>query len=143
MLLLLLVKKHIQLLVFLETVQEQILSIRNAKIEQKKLFEDELVNRTVDTEITATRNIGQASTSESIVGWYDPLAQSFLVDQQTDPEGVFITKCDVFFRTKDDGNTPVRMQIRTMDNGFPTPKYFDLSEVVFSQMMLILQLMDL
>jgi len=114
----------------LETVQEQILSIRNAKIEQKKLFEDELVNRTIDTEITATRNIGQASTSESIVGWYDPLAQSFLVDQQTDPEGVFITKCDVFFRTKDDGNTPVRMQIRTMDNGFPTPKYFDLSEVV-------------
>ena len=114
----------------LETVQDQILSIRNAKIEQKKLFEDELVNRTVDTEITATRNIGQASNSESIVGWYDPLAQSFLVDQQEDPEGVFITKCDVFFRTKDDGNTPVRMQIRTMDNGFPTPKYFDLSEVI-------------
>ena len=114
----------------LETVQEQILSIRNAKIEQKKLFEDELVNRTIDTEVTATRNIGQASTSESIVGWYDPLAQSFLVDQQTDPEGVFITKCDVFFRTKDDGETPVRMQIRTMENGFPTPKYFDLSEVV-------------
>ena len=114
----------------LETVQEQILSIRNAKIEQKKLFEEELVNRTIDTEITATRNIGQASTSESIVGWYDPLAQSFLVDQQTDPEGVFITKCDVFFRTKDDDETPVRMQIRTMENGFPTPKYFDLSEVV-------------
>ena len=114
----------------LETVQEQILSIRNAKIEQKKLFEDEIVNRTVDTEITATRNIGQASTSESIVGWYDPLAQSFLVDQQEDPEGIFVTKCDVFFRTKDDGDTPVRMQIRTMENGFPTPKYFDLSEVL-------------
>ena len=114
----------------LETVQDQILSIRNAKIEQKKLFEDELVNRTIDTEVTATRNIGQATTSESIVGWYDPLAQSFLVDQQTDPEGIFITKCDVFFRTKDDENTPVRMQIRTMDNGFPTSKYFDLSEVV-------------
>jgi len=114
----------------LETVQEQILSIRNAKIEQKKLFEDEIVNRTVDTEITATRNIGQASTSESIVGWYDPLAQSFLVNQEEDPEGIFITKCDVFFRTKDDGDTPVRIQIRTMENGFPTPKYFDLSEVI-------------
>jgi len=114
----------------LETVQEQIISIRNAKIEQKKLFEEELVNRTIDTEVTATRNIGRATTSESIVGWYDPLAQSFLVDEQTDPEGVFITKCDVFFRTKDDGDTPVRFQIRTMDNGFPTPKYFDLSEVI-------------
>jgi len=114
----------------LETVQEQILSIRNAKIEQKKLFEEELVNRTVDTEITATRNIGNASTSESIVGWYDPLAQSFLVSKEEDPEGVFVTKCDVFFRTKDDGDTPVRFQIRTMENGFPTPKYFDLSEVL-------------
>ena len=114
----------------LETVQEQIISIRNAKIEQKKLFEEELVNRTIDTEVTATRNIGRATTSESIVGWYDPLAQSFLVDDQTDPEGVFITKCDVFFRTKDDGDTPVRFQIRTMENGFPTPKYFDLSEVL-------------
>ena len=114
----------------IETVQDQILSIRNAKIEQKKLFEDELVNRTVDTEVVATRNLGPANVSESIVGWYDPLAQSFLVDSQTDPEGIFITKCDVFFRTKDDGNTPVRMQIRTMDNGFPTAKYFDLSEVL-------------
>ncbi len=114
----------------IETVQDQILSIRNAKIEQKKLFEDELVNRTVDTEVVATRNLGAAQTSESIVGWYDPLAQSFLIDESEDPEGVFITKCDVFFRTKDDENTPVRMQIRTMSNGFPTAKYFDLSEVL-------------
>ena len=114
----------------LETVQEQILSIRNAKIEQKKLFEEELVNRTIDTEITATRNIGNASTSESIVGWYDPLAQSFYVDKKTDPDGVFVTKCDIFFRTKDDENVPLRFQIRTMKDGFPTPKFFDLSEVV-------------
>ena len=114
----------------IETVQDQILSIRNAKIEQKKLFEEQLVNRTVDTEVVSSRNIGSATTSEAVVGWYDPLAQSFLVDETTDPEGVFITKCDVFFRTKDDDNTPVRMQIRTMSNGFPTPKYFDLSEVL-------------
>ena len=114
----------------LETVQENILSIRNAKIEQKKLFEDEIVNRTVDTEIVSTRNIGAPSTSEAIVGWYDPLAQSFLIDKTEDPAGVFITKCDVFFRTKDDGETPVRMQIRSMENGFPTAKYFDLSEVL-------------
>ena len=41
-----------------------------------------------------------------------------------------MTKCDVFFRTKDDGNTPIRFQIRTMKDGFPTAKYFDLSEVI-------------
>ena len=114
----------------IETVQDQILSIRNAKIEQKKLFEDEIVNRTLDTEIVATRNLGEATVSESIVGYYDPLAQSFEVSAAEDPEGVFVTKCDVFFRTKDDDDTPVRFQIRTMNNGFPTAKYFDLSEVL-------------
>ena len=116
----------------IETVQDQILSIRNASIENKQLFAEEPINRTLGTEVVATRNIGQPTTSETIVGWYDPLAQSFLVDPLKDPDGIFVTKCDVFFRTKDDGETPVRFQIRSMENGFPTPKYFDLSEVVLT-----------
>jgi hypothetical protein len=116
----------------IETVQDQILSIRNASIENKQLFAEEPINRTLDTEVVATRNIGQPTTSETIVGWYDPLAQSFLVDPLKDPDGIFVTKCDVFFRTKDDDDTPVRFQIRSMENGFPTPKYFDLSEVVLT-----------
>ena len=111
----------------LETVQDQILSIRNARVESKKLFQSEVINRTVGTEIVDSRNIGEADKSEEIVGYYDPLAQSFEVKDAT---GVFVTKCDVFFRTKDDGNTPIRFQIRTMKNGFPTAKYFDLSEVI-------------
>ena len=111
----------------LETLQDQILSIRNARVESKKLFQSEVINRTLGTEIVASRNIGPADVSEEITGYYDPLAQSFEVKDAT---GVFVTKCDVFFRTKDDGNTPIRFQIRTMKDGFPTAKYFDLSEVV-------------
>jgi hypothetical protein len=38
-----------------------------------------------------------------------------------DPDGIFVTKCDVFFRTKDDDDTPVRFQIRSMENGVPNP----------------------
>ena len=111
----------------LETLQDQILSIRNARVESKKLFQSEVINRTIGTEIVSSRNIGPADVSEEIVGYYDPLAQSFEVKDAT---GVFVTKCDVFFRTKDDGNTPIRFQIRTMKDGFPTAKYFDLSEVI-------------
>ena len=110
----------------LETVQGQIMSIRNARIENRQEFESELVNRTLDTEVVSSRNIGSASVSESVVGWYDPLAQSFLVKEAP---GVFVTKCDIFFRTKDDGNTPVKFQLRTMKDGFPTPNVLPFSEV--------------
>ena len=54
------------------------------------------------------------------------LAQSFLVKEAP---GVFVTKCDIFFRTKDDGNTPVKFQLRTMKDGFPTPNVLPFSEV--------------
>ena len=81
----------------LETLQDQILSIRNARVESKKLFQSEVINRTLGTEIVASRNIGPADVSEEITGYYDPLAQSFEVKDAT---GVFVTKCDVFFRTK-------------------------------------------
>ena len=110
----------------LETVQGQIMSVRNARIENRQEFESELVNRTLDTEVVSSRNIGSASVSENIVGWYDPLAQSFLVKEAP---GVFVTKCDIFFRTKDDGNTPVKFQLRTMKDGFPTPNVLPFSEV--------------
>ena len=111
----------------LETVQGQIISVRNARIENRQEFESELVNRTLDTEVVSSRNIGEATISERVVGWYDPLAQSFLVQESP---GVFLTKCDVFFRTKDDSNVPVRFQLRTMKDGFPTPNVLPFSEVV-------------
>jgi hypothetical protein len=115
----------------IETVQDQILSIRNASIENRKQFEvGEDITQILDTEFGEVRNVGQPVTTDNIVGYYDPLAQSFAVETTKDPDGVFVTKCDVFFRTKDDGNTAVRMQIRTMKDGFPTPKYDKLSEVI-------------
>ena len=55
------------------------------------------------------------------------LAQSFLVD---DPTGIYLTKCDVFFRTKDDTDVPVTLQIRTMKGGLPTQKILPFSEIV-------------
>ena len=46
----------------------------------------------------------------------DPLAQSFFIDQ---PGGMFISSIDVFFQSKDD-SVPVTIDIRTIENGFPT-----------------------
>ena len=110
----------------LETVQENIISVRNARIEQKQEFEERNVNRSLGTEVVSSRVTGESS-SERTIGWYDPLAQSFLVEDDT---GIFLTKCEVFFRSKDDMDIPVVFQLRTMENGFPTQKVLPFSEVV-------------
>ena len=57
----------------------------------------------------------------------DPLAQSFTIDEDT---GIFLTRCDLFFRTKDDSDTPVIVQIRSMQNGLPSEFVLPFSEVV-------------
>ena len=110
----------------LETVQENIISVRNARVEQRQEFQERNVNRNLGTEVVGSSVVGQTSRDVT-VGWYDPLAQSFLVEEET---GVFVTKCDVYFRTKDDMDIPLVFQLRTMENGFPTQKILPFSEIV-------------
>ena len=112
----------------LETVQENILSIRNARVERRQQFQERNVNRDLGTQVVGSRQVG-GSVREEIIGWYDPLAQSFLVEDDT---GVFLTKCDVFFATKDDMDIPVVFQLRTMENGLPTQKIIPFSEIVIA-----------
>jgi hypothetical protein len=105
----------------LETVQEDIVSVRNARVETTTLSETR--NTGGWTEVA-----GSSSTSVQIRQW-DPLAQSFFVE---DPNGVFLTSCDVYFATKDDTGLPVTFQLRTMENGTPTTKVIPFSEIVKS-----------
>ena len=88
----------------LSTVQETIIATRNARVEVRNVSQSENVNR------TDTRN--------DVVGWWDPLAQSFMPQAEG---GEYLTKVDVFFSQKDD-DLPVTIQIREMDNGYPTTK---------------------
>ena len=111
----------------LETVQENILSIRNARIQMKNEFQSRNVNQNLGTEVLGTRVVGSRTRTQTIITHYDPLAQSFLVEDDT---GVFLTSCDVFFRSKDDMDIPVVFQLRTMENGFPTARILPFSEIV-------------
>lgn len=45
-----------------------------------------------------------------------PIAQSFFVDEVS---GIYVTKLELFFETKD-ASFPVSVQLRPMDNGFPS-----------------------
>jgi len=111
----------------LETVQENIISVRNARIENKQEFEERATSRTTGTQVISTQAISSSSRTNVDIVWYDPLAQSFLVEDET---GVFLTKCEVFFSSKDDLNIPVTFQLRTMQGGSPTQRVIPFSEVI-------------
>jgi hypothetical protein len=108
----------------LETVQETIISVRNARVENKQVFQEESISKTTGTQLVNSKTT--KTTKKVLIGWYDPIAQSFLV---LDENGIFLTSCDVFFETKDPGDIPIRIQLRTMVNGYPTQHILPFSEV--------------
>lgn len=55
-------------------------------------------------------------TETTRIRWGDPLAQTIMV---TPEDGMFVTKVDAYFKTKDD-TIPVQMQIRPVENGHPS-----------------------
>jgi len=111
----------------IENVQEQIISVRNARIEQKQEFKSEYIEKTTGLQITNSEVVSTQVEKDAIIGWYDPLAQSFLVN---DASGIFATSCDIFFQSKDDHDVPMVFQLRTMENGVPTSHILPFSEIV-------------
>lgn len=106
----------------LENVEENRLRIRNASVEVVPQNESRAISQSSSSVFTTS------SSSTAIIARYrDPIAQSFIVDENT---GVYITKCDIFFRTKETNlNTPVTLQIREMINGYPSQYVLDFANV--------------
>src|SRR6056300_533326 len=96
----------------LETVQNTIISTREPQLVRESTTENRSITR------TSTR------AGERTIGWVDPLAQTFLID---DVGGVFVTSLDIFFASKDD-NIPVTLQIREVVNGYPGKTILPFSE---------------
>ncbi len=92
-----------------QTIQETIVSIRNAQVSSESVNEDRS-----ETQFTGL--------------YIDPLAQSFACDE---PNGVYLTKFDAYFQSKDP-SIPVSCQIRTMDLGTPTQTILPFSRVTLS-----------
>ena len=69
-------------------------------------------------------------TTTTLQRFVDPLAQSFVVggnveapspnSSNDDVNGAFLTAVDLFFASKDSGNAPVKVEIRTVELGTPT-----------------------
>ena len=88
----------------IRVMQEEILSTRNGRV-----ITDDVEDSRIDNRRPAARQP---------VRWVDPLAQSFLVDQEG---GIFVSSVEVYFGAKDTA-LPVTAQIRHMENGMPTQK---------------------
>ena len=74
-------------------------------------------SKLISTAVTNYTANGRTIVRQRVTAtFYDPLAQSFLIEK----EGAFITSVDVFFANKDSGNIPVELQLRTMELGTPT-----------------------
>jgi len=97
----------------LNTVQETIIATRNARVEVRN--------------VSQSRTVTNTQTRDAVVGWWDPLAQSFMPQA---PGGEFITKIDTYFQGKDD-DLPVTCQIREMSNGYPTTKVLPFGSVTY------------
>ena len=68
---------------------------------------------------TDTRVVTTTTTTNRTVVWTDPLAQTFLVSPVQFPQGIFLSKIRVCFKTKDN-TIPITLQVRPSVNGYPS-----------------------
>ena len=93
----------------LETMENTIISTRVPAVQQTVLHDNKTVtiNKVTDTKI-----------GEKVVGWWDPLAETFLIDQEKHPSGVQLTGVRLLIKSAD-SSVPLQIQIRPVVNGFP------------------------
>jgi hypothetical protein len=104
----------------LTTSQLSIISTRNARVVRTAQTQQSRVQEIV--------SVGGVISRTTFEGWFDPLAQSFMVSSKG---GEFLTKIDVYFQSKDN-NIPVKLEIREMENGYPTGKVLPFSTVILN-----------
>ena len=107
-----------------DNTQEVTLSLRNARVEHDDSFVE---TRTIGDSASSSTSF-TSGTSTRLTGEYtDPLAQSFIVDDET---GVYLTGIDLYFQEKPlDFDVPVTVQIREVELGTPSQRILAFSEV--------------
>ena len=96
----------------LNSVQQTIVSTREAQVQREDLQENTTITRTDRRVESQTLSPPRHEHNRNP----DPVAQSFIVNSK---DGLFVSSIEAFFSTKD-SSQPVQCQIRTMVNGYPT-----------------------
>ena len=108
----------------LQTVEASTLRTRNADVQRIPQSDSRQISNTDTREVVST-SFNQRTTRQT--RWVDPLAQSFEVP---DINGVYLTKCDVYFSAKDTNELPVTLQVRTLQTGLPTQEILPFGECI-------------
>src|SRR6056300_21199 len=87
----------------LESVESRVVSTKVPRLVQSELNEDRTI---IDTQVSETTT------------WVDPVAETILIDKAG---GIFAKSVDLYFKTKA-AAIPVRVSIRTTQNGTPTQR---------------------
>ena len=98
----------------IQTVQGTVISTRETRVQRTTQTDQSQI-----IGVTGTRIVRDNSGV-----WFDPICQSFMVDQVN---GIFVSSIEVFFATKSSA-LPVTLQIRTMTNGYPTTTVLPFAE---------------
>ena len=97
-----------------QTVQGTVISTRETRVQR--------TTQTDNAQIIGAQ--GTRIVRDNTGAWFDPVCQSFMVDQTN---GIFVSSIEVFFATKASA-LPVTLQIRTMVNGYPTTTVLPFAE---------------
>lgn len=108
---------------YLQSREDNIVSISPPVIRREAVNTETIINNIF------TRKYTRDGTT--LIGNLDPLAQSFSIDSNFYPDGVFVSKIGILFKSKETvTNEPVILQIRPMNSGYPHPsKIIPFSEV--------------
>jgi hypothetical protein len=90
----------------LQTLENSIISTIQPTLQRTSVRDDKVT--------TTTR-----TTDSPVAGWWDPLAQSFLISPSQYSQGMYVEKIRVCFKSKHD-TAPVTLQVRPMVNGYPS-----------------------
>ena len=99
----------------IQTVQGSVISTRETQVQRTTATDSTVIIGATGTRIVRD-NTGP---------WFDPICQSFLVDQT---DGIFVTSVDLYFASKS-STLPATVQIRTMVNGYPTTEVLPFAQV--------------
>ena len=99
---------------FLQTRDDGIVSLLPPIIKR-----DSVKSESITINIFTRRNFQDGT---ALVGNLDPLVQTFLVDSNEYPNGLFATKVNVYFKSVETvTNEPIILEIRPLSNNYPHP----------------------
>lgn len=110
----------------IDNIENTTLRIRNAEVERNIRNESRTLTETEDRLVANTVTTNRLETSRVRIRWSDPLAQTF---QVLDNNGIFVTKCEVYFQSIDPGSIPCTLEIRTSELGQPTQEILPFAEI--------------